>query len=74
MSATRTHDVCAVQEWAAILRLHDNIFSSDTGDLKELQLAGDPSDTLWAAAMVNSRCFSDVVGDRWLTACIGLVV
>jgi hypothetical protein len=54
--------LCLYQERAAILRLHDNIFSSETGDLRDLQLAGDPSDTLWAAAMVNSRCFSDVVG------------
>lgn len=49
------------QERSAILRLHDTVFSEATGDLAALKLAAVPEDTLWAASMVNSRCFADEV-------------
>jgi hypothetical protein len=47
------------QERASILGLHRAVFSASTGDLRTLQLAASPEDTLWAASMVNSRCFAD---------------
>jgi hypothetical protein len=50
------------QERDAILGLHASIFSEATGDLRALRLAAAPADTLWAASMVNSRCFADEVG------------
>lgn len=50
-----------LQERSAIQGLHDSVFSSRTGELSTLDLAPDFQDTLWAACMVNSRCFSDLV-------------
>ncbi|KAL4459118.1 hypothetical protein ABPG75_013983 [Micractinium tetrahymenae] len=44
-----------------IAGLHDRLFSSTTGELRALQLADRLEDMLWAACMVNSRCFSDTV-------------
>eukprot|EP00878_Enallax_costatus_P035849 GHUV01040088.1.p1 GENE.GHUV01040088.1~~GHUV01040088.1.p1 ORF type:complete len:486 (+),score=115.66 GHUV01040088.1:144-1601(+) len=55
-------EALAEQERTAIQGLHDSIFSSQTGDLASLDLAPEFQDTLWAACMVNSRCFSDAVG------------
>eukprot|EP00879_Flechtneria_rotunda_P023117 GHRR01024437.1.p1 GENE.GHRR01024437.1~~GHRR01024437.1.p1 ORF type:complete len:173 (+),score=39.15 GHRR01024437.1:579-1097(+) len=52
----------AAKERTAIQGLHDSIFSSATGELRSLDLAPSFNDTLWAACMVNSRCFSDNVG------------
>lgn len=37
------------------------LFSSAGGELRALQLADRLEDTLWAACMVNSRCFSETV-------------
>jgi predicted nicotinamide N-methyase len=52
----------SLQERTAIQGLHDTVFSSSTGELAALDLAPDFQHTLWAACMVNSRCFSDNVG------------
>lgn len=38
------------------------LFSSASGELRALRLADSLEDTVWAACMVNSRCFSDTVG------------
>ncbi len=43
------------------------LFSSTSGELRALQLADSLEDTLWAACMVNSRCFSETVS--WQLAC-----
>ena len=40
---------------------HKSLFSSQTGYLKDLRLAQNLQDTLWAMSMVRSRTFSDKV-------------
>lgn len=40
---------------------HASLFSNETGHLKELQLADNLQDTLWAMSLVRSRTFSDQV-------------
>lgn len=48
------------------------LFSSSTGELRALQLAPTLDDTVWAACMVNSRCFSDTVSPAGCcTGCTG---
>ena len=37
------------------------LFSSAGGELRALKLSPQLEDTLWAACMVNSRCFSETV-------------
>lgn len=50
----------AVQHsWAA--ESHESMFSSHTGVLKDLQLADNLQQTLWAMSLVRSRTFSDKV-------------
>ncbi|PRW59741.1 acyl-coenzyme A oxidase peroxisomal isoform B [Chlorella sorokiniana] len=44
-----------------IAALHERLLSSTSGELRVLQLADSLEDTLWAACMVNSRCFSETV-------------
>jgi hypothetical protein len=63
---------CAAQERSSIKALHDSLFSSTTGELKALDLAPDFNDTLWAACMVNSRCFSDAAGRELLSLMVPL--
>lgn len=60
------------QEREGIEGLHASLFSSSTGELKALNLAPDVSDTLWAASMVNSRCFSDAAGRELLSLMVPL--
>jgi hypothetical protein len=60
------------QERDGIEGLHASLFSSSTGELKALDLAPDVSDTLWAASMVNSRCFSDAAGRELLSLMVPL--
>lgn len=52
--------------------MHASLFSSSTGELKALNLAPDVSDTLWAASLVNSRCFSDAAGRELLSLMVPL--
>lgn len=61
-----------MQERAGIQGLHDSLFSSTTGELRALDLAPDFSNTLWAACMVNSRCFSDAAGRELLSLMVPL--
>jgi hypothetical protein len=60
------------QEREGIQGLHASLFSSSTGELQALDLAPDLSDTLWAACMVNSRCFSDAAGRELLSLMVPL--
>jgi len=47
------------------------LFSSTSGELKALKLADSVDDTVWAACMVNSRCFSEnVSGEGVWAACM----
>lgn len=62
----------STQERDGIQGLHDSLFSSSTGELRALDLAPDFSDTLWAACMVNSRCFSDAAGRELLSLMVPL--
>lgn len=62
----------AEKERDGIQGLHDSLFSSSTGELRALDLAPDFSDTLWAACMVNSRCFSDAAGRELLSLMVPL--
>lgn len=62
----------AQQERDGIRGLHDSLFSSSTGDLRALDLAPSFTDTLWAACMVNSRCFSDAAGREALSLMVPL--
>ncbi|KAI8471285.1 MAG: hypothetical protein J3K34DRAFT_392961 [Monoraphidium minutum] len=48
----------AERERSAVLALHASVFGV-AGELRALRLARGPEDTLWAASMVNSRCFAD---------------
>jgi len=64
--------VAPTQERDGIQGLHDSLFSSSTGELRALDLAPDFSDTLWAACMVNSRCFSDAAGRELLSLMVPL--
>lgn len=67
--------VCAsypAQERSSIKALHNSLFSSTTGELRALDLAPDFTDTLWAACMVNSRCFSDAAGRELLSLMVPL--
>ncbi len=59
----------AEQERAAIEGLHAAIFSSSSGELAALDLAPHSSDTVWAASLVNSRCFSDNVRPHCHSIC-----
>jgi hypothetical protein len=59
-----------LQERTAIQGLHDSVFSSSTGELAALDLAPNFQHTLWAACMVNSRCFSDNVGPQHITTSV----
>lgn len=61
-----------VQERKGIQGLHDSLFSSSTGELRALDLSPSFSDTLWAACMVNSRCFSDNAGRELLSLMVPL--
>lgn len=61
-----------LQEREGIQGLHDSLFSSSTGELRALDLAPSFSDTLWAACMVNSRCFSDAAGRELLSLMVPL--
>lgn len=54
-------EALAKKERDAILGLHQSVFSDDSGDLRALRLSARFEDTLWAASMVNSRCFADEV-------------
>ncbi|WIA28837.1 hypothetical protein OEZ86_011364 [Tetradesmus obliquus] len=60
-------EALAEKERSAIQGLHDTVFSSSTGELAALDLAPEFKHTLWAACMVNSRCFSDNVGREALS-------
>lgn len=62
----------AEKEREGIEGLHASLFSSTTGQLKALDLAPNVSDTLWAASMVNSRCFSDAAGRELLSLMVPL--
>ncbi|GBF96048.1 hypothetical protein Rsub_08863 [Raphidocelis subcapitata] len=64
---SRELEALAAKERASILSLHESIFSGSSGDLSALALAAGPEDTLWAASMVNSRCFADEVGGEALS-------
>jgi hypothetical protein len=61
-----------LQEREGIQGLHDSLLSSSTGELRALDLAPSFSDTLWAACMVNSRCFSDNAGRELLSLMVPL--
>jgi hypothetical protein len=51
----------AAKEREDILGVHARVFCGQGGELRTLALAPRPEDTLWAACMVNSRCFSETV-------------
>lgn len=52
-------EAAAQHAWAR--DTHTSIFSSQTGLLKNLQLADSLQDTLWAMSLVRSRTFSEAV-------------
>lgn len=57
-------EALAAKERENILGVHQRMFAADGGELRALRLAGAPGDTLWAACLVNSRCFSETVSER----------
>ncbi|GAB4817745.1 hypothetical protein N2152v2_004791 [Parachlorella kessleri] len=59
--SSRALDALAAKEREEIFGLHARVFSSESGELRSLSLATSPEETLWAACMVNSRCFSEKV-------------
>ena len=52
-------EAAAQHSWAQ--DSHETLFSSQTGQLKSLQLADSLQDTLWAMSLVRSRTFSERV-------------
>lgn len=54
-------EALAAKERGDILGVHERMFSSEGGELRALLLAPTPGDTVWAASLVNSRCFSETV-------------
>lgn len=54
-------EALAVQEREGILGLHRRVFAPEGGELRALGLAAGPEETIWAAGLVNSRCFSETV-------------
>ena len=63
----------AARDAAALDRVHAALFDGGTGTLKALRLSPSPAATRAAAALLNSRCFSDAVGGDPLSLAVPLV-
>lgn len=63
----------AAADAAALESMHARLFDSKTGELRAFNLSPSPAATRTAAALLNSRCFSDDVAGAPLSLAVPLV-